>query len=149
MSSSLETAETVEIQDADASFRIAYDRENIYMELDGSKDSFFAFSFEFTPTIPGPELVCDSGRFFLSSTAFHGYFGGKAEKELAKYNCEFISGERDLYKITISRKEVGWTSDTPLKLRICNNGILWIKAENPVSFLHIYRSPDEFGWLMP
>ena len=149
MSSSLETAETVEIQDADANFKIAYDRENIYMELDGSKDSFFAFSFEYTPTIPGPELVCDSGRFFLSSTAFHGYFGDRVQKELDKYNCEFINGERDLYKITISRKEVGWTSDTPLKLRICNNGILWIKAENPVRFLHIYRSPDEFGWLMP
>lgn len=149
MTSSIETAESVHIEGADASFKVAYDADNVYMELDGAKDSYFKFSFEFIPTLLGPELQCEKGRINLLLGPVQGYFGDKFTEELSKYQCESVIGDRDLYKITISRKSVNWTKNTPLKLRISNNEILWKKSDNPVNFLHNYRSPDEFGWLMP
>lgn len=149
MAKTLETAQAENIADTDASFKVAYDSENIYLELDGKKDHSFSIGFEYTPTLPGPEIICEKGKTFLNSTPFHGYFGEKRAAELAKYRCEFLGGERDVYRLTIGRKDVGWTTDTPLKLRITNDGISWIKSENAIRFLHIFQSPDEFGWLMP
>ncbi|MBE7027177.1 MAG: hypothetical protein E7410_06440 [Ruminococcaceae bacterium] len=149
MAKSLDCAKAEEIEGANAFFKVAYDRENIYMLLDGEKDSTFDCCFEFLPLWPSAQIKFEKGERSLISHGIHGYFGEKVQIEKGKYAYKFTGGKRDIYTITISRKDVSWIEDMPLKLRIANNSVLWKKSENPVSFLHIYRSPDEFGWLMP
>ncbi len=149
MTSSLDDAKKVEIEGADAYFKIAYDKENIYLELDGKKESQFEFRFEYIPTILGPDIRCKDGSLSLISSTVHGYFGNAVKEEENKYKCTAVCGERDIYNITISRAKVGWIKDTPIKFRISNNWILWKKSENSEPRLHIGCLPDEFGWLMP
>ncbi|MBQ4638572.1 MAG: hypothetical protein IJB92_07530, partial [Clostridia bacterium] len=53
--------------------------------------------------------------------------------------------------INLEREKTGWTSDTPLKLRIVtDSGISWAKDDDPVHTLgKNSASPGEFGWLLP
>lgn len=152
MAHTLSDAKTEIIPDTDARFRLAYDKENIYLEFDGTKDSTFIVQFEYTPMFPACDIRFRSGKKFLLpfSCIAQGYFGDKISEEENKYACVFKSVEdRDIYTLTIKRSDVGWTEDKPMKLRIENDDISWKKSDDPTNFLHICSSPENFGWLMP
>lgn len=147
----LETAETVTLRNG-AEFKIAYDSDNIYVELLADEQSKWVVSFEYRLMWPSPAITLEQGEMDLTNCTYthQSIFGERIQKELDKYNLQKINGEPGHYLLTISREKAGWTEDKPLKARLVADGISWVEEENPVCTLGKEEgSPCQFGWLMP
>ena len=106
--------------------------------------------FEFIPTVCSSKVSLFNGNIELASRVEQGYFGSRRKEEIEKYKYIYTSvQELDVYNITLSRSDFGWTENTPIKLRIKNKEVSWKASANYTSYLHIGYMGDEFGWLMP
>ena len=140
-------------QSQETGFRVAYDTENIYVELKGKIGTAFTLCFEYRLMWPSPEIHIENGNITLSDFVIthQSIWGEKIQRELDKYPFQYREKNgMDVYLFTISRAEVGWMEDVPLKLRLAANDIPWIMEEEPVHTLgKTHLSPGEFIWLMP
>lgn len=144
----LETAPFERIAGEDAQFRAAYDRDCLYVELKGAPDTRFRMHFEFRLMWPSPGVIFEKGEKRLSmwATTHQSVFGEKIQEELDKYRMTV--NEPGHYLITISRKEVGWEEDRPIRMMMAANDRSWIYDDDPVHLLGKNDiSPGEFGWL--
>ncbi len=144
----LETAPFERIAGEDAQFRAAYDRDCLYVELKGAPDTRFRMHFEFCLMWPSPGVIFEKGEKRLSmwATTHQSVFGEKIQEELDKYRMTV--NEPGHYLITISRKEVGWEEDRPIRMMMAANDRSWIYDDDPVHLLGKNDiSPGEFGWL--
>lgn len=137
-----------------ATYRIAYDKENIYVELKGPKGTKYTVCFEFELLWPAPAIYIQNGNMELVDYVLthQSIWGNKIQEELSKYQVSVweSSGEEEKYLLTISREKVGWTEEVPMKVRLAADDVPWQSEEEPVYTLGKRDlSPGEFIWLMP
>lgn len=133
-------------------FRVSYDEENIYVELQGAKGTSFRLHFEYELLWPAPGIIVEDGKIRLTLRALthQSVFGEKIGQELDKYKLLASEPEQGHYLLAVSRAKCGWRKDTPLRLMIAANEVSWIYDEDPVHTLGKNEiSPGEFGWLRP
>ena len=136
----------------EASFKAAYDSDNLYIELKGKPDTSFVLYFEFELMWPAPGIIIKNGAITLSGTAYshQSIFGDRVSCELEKYELNASEPSEGHYILTVSRKKAGWAEDRPLRALISADGVSWIKDDEPVHTLGKHEaSPGEFGWLLP
>lgn len=144
----LETAPFERIAKEDAAFRVAYDKEFLYVELKGALDTRFRMHFEFCLMWPSPGVILEKGEKRLSmwATTHQSIFGEKIQAELDKY--QLLVNEPGHYLIAIPRKAVGWEDHRPIRVMMAANDQSWIYDDDPVHLLGKNDiSPGEFGWL--
>lgn len=152
---SLAEASYEEIQDhscSKASFRVAYDKEYLYVELRGEADTEFKIYFEYELMWPSPGIVIKNGLLELTQASYthQSVWGEKADQELSKYELALAEPEGGHYILAVSRKLCGWVTDRPLRARISADLVSWIYDDEPVRTLGKNdTSPGEFGWLLP
>lgn len=147
----LKDAKYMSVQDEGA-FRIAYDNENLYLELLAKESSKFLVCFEYRLMWPAPAIVIEDGKLDLAYDVYshQSIFGDKIDKELEKYELQIIDEYNKHLIIKISRDRVGWIEDKPLKVKIEINDVSWIEENEPVKTLGKEdASPGQFGWLNP
>ncbi|MBE5867067.1 MAG: hypothetical protein E7292_12905 [Lachnospiraceae bacterium] len=135
-----------------AAYRMAYDEENIYLELKGKKHAKFSVCFEYQLFWPASAIWIQNGEIGLESYVLthQSVWGDKIQEELAKYQLESWEEEEAHYILTISREKVGWTKNVPMKLRVAVDDVPWQAEEDPVHTLGKRDlSPGEFEWIMP
>lgn len=133
-----------------ATFRVAYNEEEILLELTSSEQSRWILSFEYRLMWPAPGIVLDHGKMDLEHCAYthQSMYGQRVDQELRKYQLQELAHGH--YLLKISREKVGWTEDVPLKARIVADGESWVMEDDPVITLgKMEGSPGQFGWLMP
>lgn len=151
LTEALETASFEAISE-EASFRAAYDSDNLYVELKGKPGANFVLYFEFELMWPAPGIIIKNGEITLSGTAYshQSVFGEKVPCELDKYKLIASEPSEGHYILTVSRKKAGWAEDRPIRALISADGVSWIKDDEPVHTLGKHEtSPGEFGWLLP
>lgn len=148
---SLETAEYTLLQNG-AAFRVAYDSENIWVELLTNEQSRWVLCFEYRLMWPAPAVVLEQGKIDLALCAYthQSIFGERIQQELDKYTLQEVNGEKGHLLLKISREKTGWTEDRPLKARIVADEVSWVEEDEPVCTLgKVESSPGQFGWLLP
>ena len=147
----LETAEYTAISNT-AKFRVAYNQDDILLELVSGAQTRWVLCFEYRLMWPAPAIVLKDGKLDLAFCVYthQSIYGERIQQELGKYALKAVDGEPGHYVLKVSREKTGWTKDTPLKLRIVADGISWAVEEAPVRTLgKVEASPGEFGWLLP
>ncbi len=145
------TASFVRVGDS-ATFRVAYDAEHLYVELQGSANVRYCLNFEYRLLWPSPGIVINNGVVGLSECAVshQSMWGDKITQELAKYHLLHNDPATGHYVLAIDRQAVGWTEDRPLRMALTVNGVPWMADDQPVRTLGKFdASPGDFGWLMP
>ncbi len=137
-----------------SAFRASYDREDLILEWRASKGVNAVFDPEFEIMKPAlPAQINADGEMTFADTTFIYYslFGERAENHKAVWNIEKLpASEGILMRARLSRREIGWESDRPFKMRIEIGGELWCSEEEPVRHLGKRNlSPGDFGWLIP
>ena len=147
----LETASFEAISE-EASFRAAFDSDNLYVELKGKPDASFVLYFEFEIMWPAPGIMIENGEITLRKTAYthQSVFGERVPCELDKYKLIASEPSEGHYILAVSKEKAGWTEERPIRALILADGISWIKDDEPVHTLGKQdTSPGEFGWLLP
>lgn len=136
------------LSDGSSKFCASYDKENLYIKVCGEGE--IVISPEFVLMHPYPPIVIKS-----DGTVNHGYdaklyyalFDERFEDERRKWKTELCE---DGILLTLSRKEINWESDRPLKVSIKVGKVPWCVEQEPVYTLGKQTvSPGEYGWLMP
>lgn len=147
--SDLESAPWEKIAE-EAAFRAAVDESNFIIALHGKPNTVFKLYFEFEPMWPAPGIYISGNSIRLADCALthQSVFGEKIQKELDKYRL--TAGENGEVILSISRKDVQWIDDRPIRMFISANGASWVADDNPVHTLGKEdASPMEYGWLLP
>ncbi len=138
-------------------FRVSYDDENIYVQIDSSSDKNCKLSFEFEPLMPSPGICFDPDgnvKLFDEACSHHSVFGEKIERELSKYTvkAEKKDGEGALYTVTADRKACGWTENRPLRMYVSvADTYYWHESTDDPSDSKLAKwdeIPSLFGWLL-
>lgn len=151
LSNNLENAKKEFFGKTCAYFKAAYDDKKLYLEFEGKKNAEFTIMFSLSPDCYTEDVTLKDGEKKINNL----YLGLPEEtlkKELLKYDVEYASGERDKYKVTIDRKLLGWTENTPIFFRISADTFLndvWSHVDDPFLRLGLYYVPEEFGKLIP
>ena len=137
----------------DFRFRVAYDAQNLYLEVfSNSKENFTLYP-EYRLMWPAPEITfsIDGTAQLEGSKPYYGLFGERCEQELSKYsNVKVLDSEHMHLLITIPRKEVGYEADRPLKIKLLQGTSSWCYEKDPILFLGKWLAiPGDYGWLMP
>ena len=139
--------------DGVSKFRAAYDEEKIYFEFESPKDTEFLVSPEWQLMWPAPPAyLCGNGDVRINNHSVnYQIYGDRIKKAVALWHNEKVEGEGTHIKVWLWRKEIGWTKDTPLKLRIeLTDKTLW--CTDPNAFYQLAKDDivnGEYGWLMP
>lgn len=146
---SIEGAENRYLSDGRSSFAVAYDDKNLYIKVCG--EAQFVLSAEFRLMHPYPPILIgqdgSATHHWLQAKYYYSVFGEAYEKEQRKWKTERLG---DGILLTLNRADIGWTTNTPIKLSVKADGAPWIVEEDPVYTLgKQFVSPGEFGWLMP
>ncbi|MBQ7037472.1 MAG: hypothetical protein IJN74_08330 [Clostridia bacterium] len=155
----IENAEWVDLLDGTSRFRVSYDAENIYLEIEGSEKKRIQVTPEFTLMHAAPSVLIDADGTLVNGWNNGMYFSMIIENRLEEYAKKWkltsIPSEGFHHLITLNRKDFGWEKTRPMKLRIGEAiretiPTLWVKEEDPVHVLGKHESsPGEYGWLMP
>ncbi len=134
--------------DGGSKFCASYDDDRLYIRI-VFRGGWSVLTPEFKPFFPYPsfQIEKDQIRFNHETKANYALIGDEYDKELAKWNFQKLE---DGWLISVDRKAVGWTEDTPLKLKLTLNSASWENEPNPVITLgKNHLTPGQFGWLMP
>ena len=73
------------------------------------------------------------------------------EKELEKYITETIPNEEGcIYRVTVPRAARGWTSDTPIRMRVSIGEEYWKPLVSDDVYLAKWEQmPETYGWVIP
>jgi len=153
----LENAHWLELEKSSA-FRASYDKENLYFEFKSDEKFGVRFSPEFALMHVNPTIEVTKDIRFKHGYANKLYHAlcvdGGLEKLENIWKITPIPSDGMHFTITLKRDEIGWTDDTPMKLRIGHeegkHTSIWAHEPNPLYHLGKSEvSPGEFGWLMP
>ena len=165
-------AEWDKVGDTDAKVRLGYDEDNLYFDLCGKKGSEFHFLFEYKLLHPDTELIVCGEKVSLDMAAHshQSVFGDKVEDTISKYDITTAyDGETVTHKVVVSRKNIDWKFDTPLRMRLevfepgwfereeeCkqnNQSVpkkLWQHADDLISLLGKNSTdPRAYKWILP
>lgn len=134
-------------------FRLAYDSENIYLELLSDERIKFVVAPEFK--LFHPDAVVNFAPDGQRSLAFdylfyNSLFGDRADKEMAKYSTETIGEGGTHLRITIRRSDAGLDQMRPFKLKIKAGSTSWCSdpgTRHTLGREHVI--PREYGWIIP
>ena len=130
------------------SFRATFDKENVYLDIRGPRDTEILFRFEGQLFHPVCEIWVKEGKLCLDpNTVLHRPLIGKArDAELAKYRLEETP---EGCRITASRAHILWTEDSrPFKLLLKIGDDQWHEETEPVYNLgQGTTSAGEYGWM--
>ena len=141
-----------EIRKQPFAFRMSYDNDKFYIELQGNADTEFTLYFEYELMWPSPGIIIKEGKIQLTSSVYthQSIWGERANMELSKYELVLSEPEKGHYILSISRRECGWMEDKPLRAKIAADELSWIYDDEPVHTLgKLDASPGEFGWILP
>lgn len=136
--------------EGDFKFCAAYDDEYFYMKMTESEDNLI--SAEFKLLNPYPTILLNNDKISFTSVKncyYHGVFGEREERELAKFKVTKSDG---YILLKVKRADIDWTEDRPMKINLNVGGIPWAKEtpEESVRTLGKFTlSPCAFGWFMP
>ena len=135
-------------------FKMAYDKEYLYLEVNAKTSEECKVCFEFEPLVISPGLILSSDgskQLVRAATSHHGVFGEKIAAELDKYITEAIpSKDGCTYRITVPRAARGWTENTPIRMRVSVGRDKWKNSLNEDIFLAKYEQlPEAYGWIIP
>ncbi len=135
-------------------FRMAYDSENIYLELSSDDEVRFIIAPEFKLLHPDAVVYFDrNGQKSLAFDHFfyNSLFGDRAEKEMAKYKTDTFEKECGTHhRITVSRRDAGLNEMRPFKLKIKVGSVSWCSdpgTRHTLGREHVV--PREYGWILP
>ena len=138
-----------------AAFRVAYDSETLTLEFRSDRRESVCVGFEFQLMWPAPPVTLHpDGRMEISSEVYLYYavFGKKLNELRRLWRVEALPTDKGTrLRVMLSRKEIGWTEDRPIKLRLkTGQGDLWCREDDPIYTLGKSSvSPGEYGWLLP
>lgn len=138
----------------DTKFRMAYDENNIYLEMSDNRKEPFTLSPEFRLLWPNADIIFNndaSVSLNYDGVMYYGLFGDKGETELNKYrNVKVLEDKGTHLLVTIKRNEVGHEQIKPMKLKLACNNSYWCEEENPIKTLGKQSaSPGDYGWILP
>ena len=129
-------------------FRAFFDEENVYLDIDCSKDTHILFRFEGHLFHPVCEVWIKEGKFCLDpdTVLYRPLIGNAQEEELAHYQ---LTQTRQGFRITASRRHIHWTDDSrPFKLLLKIGDHHWQTEKDPAYHLgQGTTSAGEYGWL--
>ncbi len=143
-----ETDNWVRLSDK-AAFRVFYDKDNLYLDLDCEDKTDIMFRFEYDLLWPAAIVESKNGKADIEDwhRQHHSIFGERLEIERSKYSYEKMPfGTR----VTVNRQRAGWVEDRPLRLAISADGAKWKSKE--VETYPLVIGPfiaGEYGWLIP
>lgn len=155
---SLDNADWLELNDFGAKFKAAYDEDSLYFEFISDEKFDVRFTPEFVLMHVAPTVEITKDTKFKHGYANPLYHALKVDNGLEKlekmWNITKIPSDGMHFVITLKRTDIGWTKDTPMKLRIghekSGHTSLWAQEPHPVHYLGKSEvSPGQFGWLMP
>lgn len=129
------------------SFKMAYDEENIYIDICCRTDADIMFCFEDRLMHPVCEcLVRDKKPYVdIDIALYKPLYGELYEKEYSKYTIDKTDGG---YLVKAKRKYLNWNEEFPFKFYLKIDKELWKKEENPVYALGKHNvSAEEFGFV--
>lgn len=135
-------------------FRMAYDEDNIYLEMSDNRMEAFILSPEFRLLWPNADvLFMPDGSVSLNydGIMYYSLFKEKGEAELDKYRNVRVIEDKGTHLIaTIKRGDVGHTKIRPMKIKLVCGKSYWNKEENPINTLgKTSASPGDYGWILP
>ena len=129
-------------------FRAFFDEENVYLDIDCSKDTHILFRFEGHLFHPVCEVWIKEGKFCLDpdTVLYRPLIGNAQEEELAHYQ---LTQTRQGFRITANRRHIHWTDDSrPFKLLLKIGDHHWQTEKDPAYHLgQGTTSAGEYGWL--
>jgi len=131
------------------SFRATFDKENVYLDIRGPRDTEILFRFEGRLFHPVCEIWIKEGKLCLDpDTVLYRPLVGRAqeEAELAQY-C--LTETEQGFRITANRAHILWTEDSrPFKLLLKIGDHHWHEEADPVYNLgQGTTSAGEYGWM--
>lgn len=156
---SLDGAAWEPLTDHTTKFRIAYDAENLYIEIEGTEKKALMLSPEFRLLHPAPTITIKEDGTVINAWNNKLYYQlclrNGLQEVLDTWQIKVLPSDGMHYVLTLDRTRIGWTKDTPMKIRFGNairaeQNSLWVQEENPVKTLgKVDVAPGEYGWLMP
>lgn len=137
-----------------SAFRIAYDKEHIYLELRSDCKIDFSICPEFKLLWPDAEMIVGAdGVLRLGGDAFlyNSLFGEREKKEYAKYEQRRVFEEKGTHVVIVFElSKIGLDKIRPFKMKIVAGVESWCEDENPVRTLGKSAvSPEAYGWILP
>ncbi|MBE6700354.1 MAG: hypothetical protein E7582_00485 [Ruminococcaceae bacterium] len=136
----------------DRNFAISYDDDNICLLMTGKKEDMFKFGFEFELFEPDTNMNLKDGILTVEPTAksHQQVFGDRIEEKTGRFEVDMTeNGDNVTYLVKGDRKKLGWTDNTPIKLRLQIGDSLWKEEDMPTYALgKAPLSPDEYGFLL-
>ena len=137
-----------------AEFRASYDDKTLTFDLrsDIRESAYIGFEFRLMHPFP-PVRIHPDGRVEIppEDYLYYSVFGDTLKKTLRLWNVVSMPEDGGTYvRIVLKRRDVGWTDDLPIKMRVeTSGGDMWCTEDDPVHTLGKSRvSPLEYGWLM-
>jgi hypothetical protein len=141
------------IGNSNASVAVSYSDDEIYLRFEGAPQTAYSFIFEYQLERPASEINLCAGKISVDSqtTQHQSLFGEKKDAYLALHNVErTVEGGVEVTVVTVPRAEMGWTEDTPMRVRVQTGNELWIKYRSPIVHLGKNHSdPACYKWLIP
>ncbi len=133
------------------SYRVAYDRQKLYLELLGRAGGEFCCCWEFRQLWPTPAFAINKTGLFIWPSTQDSVCWWNIPPEEKKYLWENLSDEEHSHwRITMDRALCGWTKDTPIRLRVAMDRIPAVNDPHPTAHLgKDFQSPGEFELLLP
>ena len=138
-----------------AAFRAACDDEGLTFEFRSDRKEKVHLGFEFALLWPSPPVTLHpDGRVEISPETYLYYsvFGRRLNRLRRMWRVEALPVESGtLLRAKLAGKDIGWTKDRPLRLRVeTGGGDLWCREDDPIHTLGKNSvSPGEYGWLLP
>jgi len=143
-------------------FRMAYDDEKIYLELESQEQVTFYICPEYRLLHPDVRVnFGPNGLLPFDSTHYMNeqMFGQNRDAERAKYrNCQILPGDGTHLLLTLDQKELGMDRMRPMKLKIVAGEEYWTKElPRPYTSVTLPRGnlgrytqiPEDYGWIIP
>lgn len=140
-------AKSEQISTEEAYFKAWTDEENLYINLEGKKGTFYFIGFENEPMNPTSDIFFHNGERRIDDV-YTGLSGKRKEEYLATYNYSFKqTEEKDIYNITIKKDDININDIHPIRFRVSANNKQWCAPEKVIYRLGLCLLPEEYGVL--
>lgn len=133
-------------------YRVAYDEQNLQVEIRSPVPKGLDVGFEFRPMWASPRLqITINGLCRVYPVSQAGAWAWNLPVENAKYAFENRSSEGNWqFLVKADRKKCGWVKDTPVRIRVAAGGQAAVTDPNMVRHLgKESQSPGEYLMMLP
>ena len=156
---SIENAAWENMTDGESRFRVSYDAENLYIEVESTAKKGIMISPEFRLMRPAATMMIHPGGIkqhgWNNDLYYMNILHGRLDKIDKMWQVEAKPSDGTHFVVTLPRVEIGWEKDVPMKIRFGGTvretqETLWVRETEPIKTLgKVDAAPGEYGWLMP